>query len=282
MSDEITPTNEAQPDAPAVEQDTTPENAEALESESSTDETAEDGPKKSKGVQKRIDELTKNWRDTERDRDHWRELALEKLKEDKTPDPMPQAAPAAPVVSNKPTLDQFDYDQEAYLEALTDWKIETRRAAEVRASEEAKAREAQAERARTVSERLDKYDAENPGAKAAILAMPRSVFPDHVAEYAAESEHGIKIAHHLASNPEVASHIASLPPNRALVELGKIEARFESAPTPKPRQQSNAPAPAPTLGGTAPVAKDPAKMTMKEFVAWRKANSTDPNWQRFK
>jgi hypothetical protein len=39
-------------------------------------ETDESDAPKAKGVQKRLDELTRNWRETERDRDHWRELAM--------------------------------------------------------------------------------------------------------------------------------------------------------------------------------------------------------------
>lgn len=279
MSDENTPIIEAQQDAPAQQPETEVEDTDLDASESSTEETAEDAPRKSKGVQKRIDELTANWRNTERDRDHWRELALKGLVPQEQPKPVPQAAPAVNVADDpRPTLDSVDYDQEAFTEKLAEWKYRQLRREEQSAAAREREQEARSSKVKTFADKVQEYEAQNPGAAAAIHD-PTLPLPAHVAEFVVESAVGVKVAHHLATNRDLAANIASLPLHRALAELGKLEARFESAPTPPVRKPTNAPAPAPTLGGAAPVSKDPNEMSVKEYMAWRAKTSNDPNWR---
>ena len=278
MSDEITPDIEAQQDAPADAPETEVEDTDLDASESSTEETAEDQPRKSKGVQKRIDELTSNWRNTERDRDYWRELALKAHQAGEQPKPVPQAAPVAVADDPRPTLDSVDYDQEAFTEKLAEWKYRQLRREETAAEARNREAEARSSKVKTFADKVAEYDAANPGAMAAIHD-PSLPLPQHVAEFAVESPVGVKIAHHLATNRDLAASIASMPIARAMAELGKLEARFESAPAAPVRQATKAPAPPPTLGGASPVSKDPNEMSVKDYIAWRAKTSNDPKWR---
>lgn len=71
MSEQSEPTEIIQPEPVA-------ETVEAVETEVEQDAQPDEGeePRKPRGVQKRIDELTGNWRNAERERDHWREVAM--------------------------------------------------------------------------------------------------------------------------------------------------------------------------------------------------------------
>ena len=87
--------------------------SETVEAEDDSDsDEGDDAPKKSKKIQKRIDEITKARREAERERDFWRLQAEQRA-----------AAETQQSVGQKPTLEQFDYDQEQYLEALADYKL---------------------------------------------------------------------------------------------------------------------------------------------------------------
>lgn len=84
-----------------------------------------------------------------------------------------------------------------------------------------------------------------------------------------ESEKGPELAYHLGKNPAERSRIAALSPVGQVRELGKLEGTI-SAPKTQPKTP---PAPVkPVTGINAGGAKDPAKMSMSEYIAWRKAN----------
>lgn len=75
------------------------------------------------------------------------------------------------------------------------------------------------------------------------------------------------LAYYLGMNHGVAAQIDQMHPIEAARALGQIEARLQA---PKPRTTSTAPEPInPTNGGGSVGAKDPAKMTGEEYIAWR-------------
>jgi hypothetical protein len=97
-------------------------------------------------------------------------------------------------------------------------------------------------------------------------------FGDHVkitpdmASLIQSSDAGPDLAYHLGSNPHVAARIATLPPAQQAYELGRIDSRLTA---PKPRTQSAAPQPIKPVGGRASGEKDPSKMSIDEYKAWR-------------
>lgn len=94
-------------------------------------------------------------------------------------------------------------------------------------------------------------------------AVPCSEF---AADFIAESEKTVEIAHYLASNAKEAQRINRLPEARQGIELARIEARLERAPA--SRKVSSAPPPHVKLAGTATsTTKAPEDMTYPEYVA---------------
>ena len=269
MTDETAMTGEAAAlpveNAASDDANKLPEDAQKVtdkgEAESSTaegEETTEE-KKKPHWATRRIDELTRNWREAERRNDQLLEM-VGRL----------QGAPATQQqvddTGKPPSLADFNYDETKYQEALLSFATKAaektvttklseweHRQAQARASQSFKQREA--EFAATVDDYADKvYDPSVPISSA-------------MAEVIAESDIGPKLAYHLADNRDLAARIAAMSPVQAARELGKIEAKL-AAPASKP--VSKAPPPPPKIASAeGEVDKDPDKMPVDEWVRWR-------------
>ncbi len=90
---------------------------------------------------------------------------------------------------------------------------------------------------------------------------------DEVADLIRESEKGPYLAYHLAKNPDQLRGLNAMTPVQAARELGRLEARLSAPP---PKKQTSAPAPISTVNGGAAQRPDLAKMSMDEYVAYRK------------
>jgi len=88
------------------------------------------------------------------------------------------------------------------------------------------------------------------------------------APFIVESEVGGEIAYWLGKNPDAANRLAhqfETDPARALIELGRIEARLS---VPETKRVSAAPKPAATLaGGSSPMGFDPRSASVDDFAA---------------
>lgn len=259
MTDENLRPEEVAEAAPPVPQETAePATASDAPPEEEVHEDAqpEEKPKPRGGFQRRIDELTRNWREAERRVDQLMELVQGKAQ-------APQQEETKP-----PTLEQFGYDEGKYQAALlkyaetvADQRINSRFSEwEQRQQQQAKAstfKQREAEFAGTVEDYADKvYDPTVP------ISQP-------MADVIADSEIGPQLAYHLADNRDVAARIAALPPILAARELGRIEARLLASKT-APKPVSKAPPPPPKIAGVeAEVDKDPDSMSMSQWLKWR-------------
>jgi len=259
------PTATAQPAAPDV---VPPADAE-VPAEQETPEQAE--AKKASKFQRRLDRQKAARVAAETEARLLRE-ENERLKQERAPK------------SNEPQRDQFADDAD-YHRALGRWE----------ATQEAKAREtqtaqerAQQERAQrqqqtqaTIAESWTKREADftkttaDYEAKVTPFLDDLDHFSKGTREAIVESDLGPALLYHLASNPEEAERIADLSPARQIAELGKLEERLTVKPA---RRTSEAPEPPnPTRGGKS-AQKDPTKMSVSEFAAWRAQNGS--NWIR--
>jgi hypothetical protein len=101
---------------------------------------------------------------------------------------------------------------------------------------------------------------------AEVAGNPSLPITPAMAEAIMDSDHGPEVAYHLGKNPNEAARIARLNPVSQARELGRIEAIVSSA---RPATKT-ASAPVNPVGArAAPVRKDPAKMSMSEYIAWR-------------
>lgn len=230
----------AQTEAPVETSDATTEQAttETVETDQAAPEAGDDAPaqpKKKHWAHERIDELTRQRREAERQAEFW------KAKATKTVD-----------------VDSLDYE-DGIAERVTQ---RTRQEQAETASETAKqlAAEAFNYRETMARERYQDYDA--------VTRNPNVRITDQMASVILDSDLGPEMAYHLGRNPAEAAQIAALPALAQAAALGKLEAKL-SAPKPTPKQP---PAPVSPVGGNASGGSlDPAKMSMAEYVAARSA-----------
>ncbi len=221
----------------------------------STDTAAEDGDKDKPAertfTQAELDEiLAKKTAKLTRIRDQERSRR-EQLEQE-------LARAAIPKDEGRPSRDQFS-DEEAYADAVADWKLGLRdreeqviKKVQSHATMESKAADVMAEVMEMEGFDPVKFATEVPITESMMKAI-------------VDSDMGAKVTQHLYLHPDEARRIASLIPERQAAEIGKMEAKLSSIP-----KVSSAPAPiTPISAGKASSAKSPESMTHEEYRAWR-------------
>jgi len=220
-----------------------------------TGEETEEPPKRVPWFQKRIDEVTRQKYDAQREADYWRGLAEGRIQ--------PQQ-PQQPQNYGPPQLEQFDdYDQyeQARIAYVAQQMVDHRLQQAAVEQQRHQVLRSYEEREQAARQALPDFDA--------VARDPTLPITPLMAEVIRESDVGPQVAYHLGTNRQEAQRIASLPPHRQAAELGRIEAALGKSPQP---QQRNAPPPPPrTVSGlSSGINKDPGEMSMSEYVAWMK------------
>lgn len=221
----------------------------------------------SKSVQKRIGKLTKKMRTAERERDFEREriAALEKqLEEAKIP------------ANDKPDKTDFE-DEDDFIEALTEWKVDeklktSQKKAPVKTKEEVEQQVMYEELADVTKNGEAKYDdfRELTTSRDLNISLP-------VVKLALDTDTPEDILYYLASNPEESDKISKLSQIKAAKEIGKLEVKLEveeeeGKKLPK-KKQSKAPAPIKPVTANGVTEKDPNKMSVAEYRAYREGQT---------
>lgn len=223
------------------------------------DGDADESAKRSK-IQKRIDEITKARREAERERDFWRMQAQQKA----------QQAPSANPLQ-KPTLDQFDYDQEAYLEALADYKVQDTLRKQFEGYE--RSQQTQTNQQADSQFKMHEYEVESefPDYRQKVYAEDVPI-TDTMASAIRSDENGARVAYFLATYKDIAYRVANMTPREQFLAIGEISEKISLAKAQESVQPkvSGAPAPVPSVSSRGSVVnKDPSKMSTDEFMAWR-------------
>jgi hypothetical protein len=278
------------PAAPKASKETTPTspagngsadaNEQNSHEESAASDSADAAAPHRKGVGKRIDELTGNWRNAERERDAATaraaelERELQQLRAGKKPDTNDEAQPPPkrePDPSRRPTLEDFDFDAEAHAEAVANWVIEKR-------EREREASRKETEQRQTLAEKRAAFEAEHDDF-AEVAMDPTLPITREMSDAMLESDNPHAIAYYLGKNRAEAEEISQMSPTAQIRAIGRIEAKLDApaAPAadpaipPKPSPVSKAPAPPVKLAATTSASKKPEDMTMQEYDAWRSA-----------
>jgi hypothetical protein len=272
------------------EQDDAPEDEteeEVLEEEE-VEETKPE-PKKRKPARERINELTREKRELER-----RLLALEEASRKPEPVKEPEQKTNAPAVEG-PSPDALDADGEPlyplgefdpnYIQALVKHLTAQERAEAERARIEQErmtaAEKAEQELNQTwntkVQESLERLP-DLPEKVADLESSFRDLDPEYgnfLASTIMSLDNGPDVLNYLADNVEEAQRLAASGPTRAIVALGKLDARFERVSTEKVEVEkgkkvklTSAPAPAPKnkgSGSAKPVDLSDLETFEKEF-----------------
>jgi hypothetical protein len=257
-----------EPEKPEPAPQAAPAPVEAVDDDDTEDSTPSPGsdptakPRTKKpGVHQRIDELTREKYEERRAAEqarqeaaYWREQAQR------------TQAPQAPQPQGKPTLEAFGYDQEAYFEALADWKADQKLQGFKAEQTKAETLRQQQERARKFQERVARFEQEVPGGWQVAVTAPFNPTPAML-EVIAESDIGPRIAHYLATHLDEAHSLAQQGQYAQAAALGRIEAKLSAPPPAPPARLTSAPPPPPSVTGNAPPSKDPARMSMEDHMA---------------
>jgi len=275
---------------------------EGLELESEADVRAEqkEPSKKSKGVQKRLDELVRQREDERRAREATearldRALAsIERLTGKPAADAKQELAeedpePVRPVKATFPDDNAYEQARDEYTEAKASW-IARREIKATIAEREKKAVEARTveENMRvqtTYKERVDKAS-EKYQDYFEVAESPDVAITVPMAHAIMASEFGPDIQYQLGKEPAEAKRISELSVPQQLLALGRIEAKLaaeaaqakpaasaaeEKPAAAKPAAVSSAPPPVAKLkGGPSESTKSPEDMSMDEYAAHRR------------
>ena len=172
--------------------------------------------------------------------------------------------PQAPVqVDSEPTLEQFDYDDQAYNAAMIKHQVKQETQAILKQQEQ---RESVAAQQRTQAEfnaKVTKLAETAPDYTEVVGQLPE--LPSDTLGAIMQSDNGPQLAYYLGNHLDVADNIASLPPMQAAIQLGVISSQLANA---KPViKLSAAPEPIEPVNASGSVTKDMDDMTMDEIMA---------------
>lgn len=256
---------------PSLDQD---EASPEAEPDSSTDDDSDDEPEDKKGkpprgVQKRLDELTRQRYDEKRRADALEaqlSQALQALSQGQPQQPQPD--PTQP-----PDPRQHGGEGPEYYRELARWEARAEIQAMVAEVERAKTVESIASREETARAKYADYDSVVTPENLAPIRQNGELF-----EIVASHEAGPELAYYLGKNPEEAINLGRMNPYQASIRLGQLIAALTPETT-GARIASKAPAPiSPMRGnGASPAVNYEAQLAEAEasgnFDLWRKLKS---------
>lgn len=226
-----------------------------------------------KGVQKRIDELTRARYEAEERGRQEAETARQEAAYWR------QQAEAAKQAAHKPPESGQFQDYEQYLREIA--KYEATNVTDARMQQERQAaweyQQAQARQAQEAQQRASYEQAVNTKIAEAVKKFPDFIEVVTSPELPGlqgtpafgaimESDIGAEVTYYLGKNPARAHQIAAMSPLSQVREIGRIEAAIQSG-----KSVSNAPPPPASLDGKSGTAtKDPSRMSYEEFVDYRR------------
>lgn len=224
------------------------------------EKTSEDKPAKDKSAaQKRIDQIIKQRNEAREQAAYYRGLS------ENTPAADPEAAPPP---TEKPKLADFE-DYEQFSEAMADYKLAERDRINATSAEQ-KVADTTGELIKT---QIDAGKAKYDDFQAKVLDNESLAFHEPVIEAITELENAADVMYELAKDPVNLANIARMSPVSMARELVKIDSRFAGGAetTKPPKTISSAPAPITPVntGGSEITRKEPADMTMDEYISWR-------------
>jgi actin-related protein len=240
---------ESPADTEAVEAEPVAEETQSEPKEAEKEANQEGERKQNPKLEKRFSEITKQREEARQDAQRERqarvdlEQRLAALEQQRQPQQQSY-------VDQEPQPSQFA-DAFEYAKALAEFSTEKALAERDRQVAQAKEQEAQQKIIQSWAQKVQDAKAELPDFDD-LVASSDVVVNNAVRDAILESDVGPRILYHLAENNDLAKRIASLSPNAALREIGRLEAKFEVKPETKqtaPVVRSKAPAPIQPIRG---------------------------------
>ena len=247
----------------AIAEDITEE--ESAPSEEAAESETEEKPKKG-GVQKRIDELTRQRYEAEARAEQAEREAAE-LRQSQTKDGHN---------ANRPTLEQYDYDQDAYEAAMVSWAEDGLKRQNEAATQAEKARAEQLEQIkrnaeinRKMTEGVTKYPDFIEVVSSPDLPSLQEI-NSTAFEAVINSDKMAEISYYLGKNPSEVYEFQNMPPISVMRRVIELESKLGTTR----KETTNAPPPPKSMNGNSdagiePSPKKRAEMSMDEWLAWR-------------
>ena len=243
-----------------IDQDSEQEELKSQTPESAPEEVVEDQPKETAtkvdddGVQKRINKITADKYEQQRRADELQKQ-LDELR----------ASPKAQEAKKPPTLEDHDYDEDAFNEARIKYLVEQGVSDRLNSHTNEQQQAQQQEKAKQVevafNERITKLGKDDFADKANAIPL----LPDGVADALMQSEDGAELIYHLGSHLDKADAIANMSPAAAMIELGKLSASLSAKQEVK---QSAAPDPIEPVKTGGAISSDIGdEMSIEEWMA---------------
>ena len=227
-----------------VESNTGSASVEDASEEDAQTESEQEAEPEEDNIQKRINKITAEKYAAKREAEELRKQ-LEGL----------QSKPKE--TGKKPELEDFDYDENAYQEALIEHRVqkalEDRERVRAESDQQAKAQETGA----AFNSRVEKLGRKDFWDVAA--AVP--VLDPQIAQALMQVDDGAQLIYHLGTHLDQADRLATLPPSQALLEIGRMSASL----TKKQVKLSAAPDPIEPINSGGSLAKErgPADATFE-------------------
>lgn len=161
-------------------------------------------------------------------------------------------------ISTAPRPKPEDFEtQEAYEDAVTDWRIEQRERTQQAQSED----ERQQEIEREANRKIDDAIAKDPD------FLDKTYIPEGLAPALIGRDNLIEFAYYFGAHPEEAQKILRMPQAERVYELGVLSTKLNAQPPQKkPKQIAST---SPSKGKTVTTEKNPEDMTPDEYKQWR-------------
>jgi hypothetical protein len=220
--------------------------AEPVEPTESAPEKVEEAPKED-GFQKRINKVTADKYAEKRRADELQRKLDEAL-----------AKPVNADQGKMPTLEDHDFDDAAFNAATIKYQVAEAVKSQAEAAQQTAAKASAEQSQAAFNERiaaLNKSDF-------ADVANAIPELPNGVADALVQSENGAELVYHLGTHLDMADKLATMSPQQAMMELGRISANMSAQPNIK---LSAAPDPIEPISSGGSLSKDLGEMSMDEI-----------------
>lgn len=178
-----------------------------------------DDDKPSDGFQKRINKVTADKYEETRRADAL-QARLDKLENN----------PAAKVDAKAPTLEDHDYDEDAFNQANVSYQVQQELAKQANKTKQAQANAKAQQGVEKFNKQITALGKEDFSEKAS--AIPN--LPEGVADALMQVENGAEMIYHLGTHLDKADALANMTPIQAMMELGRLSVEMNKKPEIKP------------------------------------------------
>ena len=130
----------------------------------------------------------------------------------------------APVLSAEPQLEDFDYDEDKFTEALVEYKVNKRITETESANQQKQAEVVAQDNLNKFNTAATNYMVDNPTYKQAIDAFGSTIIAQSVASAILESDNAPALHHALLNDVELLNKLENMPVSQMYRELGRNEA----------------------------------------------------------